>query len=44
MYKTDTKNGGIRLRATTFAIAKLKGNNYMGSNREKGNIAITILV
>ena len=32
MYKTDTK-----IRATTFAIANLKDNNYMGSNREKSS-------
>ena len=35
MYKTNTIIEAKRLRATTFAIAKLKSCDLMGSNREK---------
>ena len=43
MYKTDTKNEANGLRATTFAFARWKSDNGMGSKREKFNIAIAIL-
>ena len=33
-----------RLKATTITIIKLEGDNYMGSNREKSNIAIIVFV
>ena len=41
IYKTYTKIEAKRLKATTFAIAKLE--EQMGSNRENSNIAIIIL-
>ena len=44
MFKTDVKNEAKRLRATSFAIAQSWNiDNYIESNREKSNIAITIL-
>ena len=33
------QNEAKRLRATTFTIAKLKSNEYIGSNREKAGTA-----
>ena len=38
-----SKNEAKGLKVTTFAIAQLESNNYMGSNQEKYNIAIAIL-
>ena len=43
MYKTILKNEAKRLRATTLLLQSWKGDNPKGSNREKSNIAITIL-
>jgi hypothetical protein len=39
LYKIEAKKPW----APTFAIAKWKSDNLMGSNREKSNIAIRIL-
>ena len=41
IYKTYTKIEAKRLKATSFALAKLE--EQMGSNRENSNIAIIIL-
>ena len=41
--KNDTKYEAKWLRATTFAIAKLKERQNKWSNKEKSNIAIKIL-
>ena len=43
-YTKQIKNKAKRLSGTTFAIAKLEElYTYIGSNREKSNIAIAIL-
>ena len=51
MYKTDTKNGAAQQQSDNCRKSpqekkakKIKADhNFIGSNREKSNIAITIL-
>ena len=43
MYKPDKKNEAKWLGVTAVVIAKLKSVKWIGSNREKPNIAIAIL-
>ena len=43
IYKTYTKNEAKGVRATTLLSQSWKSDNQIGSNREKFNIAITIL-
>ena len=43
IYKTHTKIKAKRLRATTFAIAKLEERLLNREQNEKSNIAIAIL-
>ena len=43
-HKTDTKNEAKSLKATTLLSQSYKkSDTYMGSNREKSNIAIATL-